>query len=205
VLLGQCYSLPDNVLCPSGVRSIVDCGANIGITSLFFASRYPNATIYSIEPHPENFALLQQNVRTEKRIVPINAAVVSASSEVVRFSTDRPSWGNMINGKGGGTEVPAITISQILTRFGLAGLDLLKVDIEGAEREIFENGEFLPHVGLGIIELHDGYTFEKFASDVAKWGGVALRAGSPHGCKMITFQGGLVAALRRSETITRCH
>jgi FkbM family methyltransferase len=193
VLLDRCYDLPDDLICPTAVKCIVDCGANIGIASLFFASRYPNATIYSIEPHHDNFALLQKNVRKEPRIVPINAAVTDVSTKFVHISTDRPTWGNVINGSGAGSEVSGITISEILEKYGLTKVDLLKIDIEGGEKVIFKHGEFLSRIGFGVIELHGEYAFEEFASDVSKWGGRASRGGSRN-CKMVTFQGSVDTA-----------
>jgi hypothetical protein len=97
----------------------------------------------------------------------------------------------MINWSGAGAEVPAITIFEILEKYGLTEVDLLKVDIEGAEQEIFKNPEFLSRVGLGVIELHGEYTFEAFALDISKCGGLASRGGAENGCKMITFHGSL--------------
>jgi FkbM family methyltransferase len=186
VLYDRCYELPNKLLAPEAVRSIVDCGANIGLTSLFLASRYPNATVYALEPDPANFAMLKQNVCEEKRIIPINAAVVGVPRRSVRFSANKPAWGNRIEVNGTGAEVPALTILQICDMFKVAWLDLVKIDIEGAEREVFDHAKFLPRVGLGLIELHGDYTFEKFSSDVSSWGGVASRE---RGIPMITFRG----------------
>jgi FkbM family methyltransferase len=189
VLSGETYNIPDELLPPERVYCVVDCGANIGITSLLFASRYPNATIYSIEPHPSNFALLKRNVHKENRIVPINAAVVGLPRPSVHLSADRPAWGNSVNRNNVGFEVPAVTISEICKNYGLSRLDLLKVDIEGGEREVFANAEFLSHVRLGVIELHGDYTFERFAANVSSWGGIATLSNAAGGLKMITFRG----------------
>ena len=54
----RCYDLPDTLLPPERVRVILDCGANVGITALYFAWRYPNARIFCIEPDDQNFELL---------------------------------------------------------------------------------------------------------------------------------------------------
>jgi FkbM family methyltransferase len=189
VLLGESYSIPDELLPPEQVYCIVECGANIGITSLLFASRYPNATIYSIEPHPSNFALLKRNVSNESRIVPINAAVVGLARPSVHLSADRPAWGNSLNTNNVGFEVPAITISEMCKIHDLSRLDLLKVDIEGAEREVFANAEFLPRVRLGVIELHGDYTFQQFAANISSWGGMATPSNGANGLKMVTFSG----------------
>jgi hypothetical protein len=62
VLAFNVYHIAPSLLPTDNVRVIIDCGANIGITSLFLAARYPGAMILSVEPHPDNFALLQINV-----------------------------------------------------------------------------------------------------------------------------------------------
>ena len=67
VLLHRCYYLPDALL-PPDVRVILDCGANVGITALYFAWRYPNARIFCIEPDDRNFELLKRNSAGEPRI-----------------------------------------------------------------------------------------------------------------------------------------
>jgi FkbM family methyltransferase len=118
------------------VRVIVDCGANIGITSLFLAARYPGARILSVEPHPENFALLRTNVAQVPRILPIHACVTGASRSAVRFTTDQAAWGNRIAAHDRGVLVPAITIEELCEQNGIKKIDLLKLDIEGAEEQV---------------------------------------------------------------------
>lgn len=88
VLMDQCYNIPDLMLAPDKVHVIIDCGANIGITSLFLAARYPNARIYSIEPNEENFELLRRNTANEPRIVPIHGAIVGYARKPGRQRPD---------------------------------------------------------------------------------------------------------------------
>lgn len=126
VLLGRCYQIPDAILSPERVRVILDCGANIGITSLYFASRYPNARIFSIEPDKENFALLKRNTAAEPRIIPIHGAIVGRARKSVHLTTSNPAWGNFITEQGEGLEVPALAVEQILELNGLSRIDLLK-------------------------------------------------------------------------------
>src|SRR5262245_48251272 len=75
VLAFKVYHIAPSLLPPDDVRVILDCGANVGITSLFLAERYPRAMILSVEPDPENFALLEANVAQVPRITPICACV----------------------------------------------------------------------------------------------------------------------------------
>ncbi len=181
------YFIPETMLAPDGVRTIVDCGANVGITSLYFASRYPQAKIFSIEPHPENFELLIRNTSAEPRITPINAAVVGQPRSSIRFSTGKPAWGNKITQDETGIDVKAVSISQLCKNYDLEGIDLLKVDIEGGEQEVFANAGFLPGVKFGIIELHNPYTQHMFESDIEKSNFIARSPSSDLGTKMLTF------------------
>src|SRR5262249_9875570 len=139
VLLQHCYELPATLLPPEHVRTILDCGANVGITALYFAWRYPNARIFCIEPDNQNFELLKRNTAAEPRIVAIRGALVGCPRKFVQFTTDRPAWGNFVTETEIGHGVQAFTVGQILDDNHLSQVDLLKVDIEGAEKEVFAN------------------------------------------------------------------
>jgi FkbM family methyltransferase len=178
VISGKVYFIPEIKLSYNKVRVILDCGANIGISSLYFAARYPNAKIYSIEPDLDNFSLLSSNTRSEPRITPIHAAIVGLPRESVRLTTTRQSWSNKIIENGSGKDVPAITVQEICDRYKLSQIDLLKMDVEGAEREIFRHGEFLERVSFVIAELHDNYSEAEFGADMAAHGLVGGFAGT---------------------------
>ncbi len=188
VLLDRCYFVPRSLLSPDDVRVIIDCGANVGITALFLASRYPNAMIFCVEPHPENFDMLKRNTQSEPRIVSINAAVVGRPTASVRLTLDQAAWGNKLSHNESGIEVHAITITEICTQHGLERIDLLKVDIEGAEEAVFADAEFLSRVRLGIIELHGNYTKRRFDIDLARWNFVSSPPQPEAGLKMMTFR-----------------
>jgi hypothetical protein len=96
VLAFKAYHISSALLPADNVRVIVDCGANIGITSLFLAARYPRAKILSVEPHPENFALLKTNVEAVSRILPIRACVTGTPQSAVRFTADQAAWGTVL-------------------------------------------------------------------------------------------------------------
>jgi hypothetical protein len=96
VLAFKAYHISSALLPADNVRVIVDCGANIGITSLFLAARYPRAKILSVEPHPENFALLKTNVEGVSRILPIRACVTGTPQSAVRFTADQAAWGTVL-------------------------------------------------------------------------------------------------------------
>lgn len=179
VLAFNAYTLPEEFLAADDVRTIVDCGANVGITSLFLSQRYPKARILAVEPEPQNFALLKRNTSGVDRVVPIQAAITGSPQMSVRFSTDRLAWGNKVldsTASGEHVEVPAVTIESLIDTYGLDRIDLLKVDIEGSEAELFKKPAFLSKVGTIMIELHGDYTLDRFRAEIA---GMGFRADPP--------------------------
>ena len=81
VLAFHAYALPEDLLAPAQVRTIVDCGANIGMTALYMAGRYPNARIIAVEADPQNFAILSHNTAGIDRILPVHGALVGTPRE----------------------------------------------------------------------------------------------------------------------------
>jgi hypothetical protein len=97
----------------------------------------------------------------------------------VRFTTDQAAWGNRIAADDRGVLVPAITIEELCKQNGLEKIDLLKLDIEGAEEQVLENGTFLARTEHIIVELHGHYGFECFQRDIAPYGLVAQEERPP--------------------------
>jgi FkbM family methyltransferase len=144
--------------------TIVDLGANIGFASLYLASAYPSARIFAIEPNGDNFELLKTNLKDlirEERCVPMQAAVWSARKAL----TVDPQWlPDAYNGyrlleqpspQNAVDQVQGFTMEEILASSQFEQVDLLKVDIEGAEVELFRNDlGWLGRVRAIAIEFH---------------------------------------------------
>lgn len=162
VFAERAYEIADADLPPQSVKTVVDCGAHIGLTALYFAHRYPNALVIAVEPNPGNFRLLISNTASEPRIRPVQACIADRSG-VGRIGTSGPGWGHRIGADG--VEVPALTLQDIRGRFGVDAIDLLKVDIEGAEKDLFAGG--VGSVRVIAAELHGDYSVECLARDVA--------------------------------------
>jgi len=78
------------------------------------------------------------------------------------------------------------TIDEICQERGIARIDLLKLGIEGAEKEVLANGRFLKWVRCGIVELHDNYEVEALKRDVSAWGFLFLEPSKERGLVMIS-------------------
>jgi FkbM family methyltransferase len=135
--------------------TIVDAGAHIGMSSILFALKYPTARIIAIEPEPSNFAALIRNTAPYKTITPIQAALWREDGEVGLGASIAHPKGAFQIVENGQQRVRAITMDTLMRETGIDSIDLLKVDIEGAEIELFESCPWIGNVRIIAIELHD--------------------------------------------------
>lgn len=138
---------------------IVDAGGYIGTAAIAFAELYPNATVLTIEPRPENFELLKRNINGKNNIIPLNGVLTHSKSEKIElFDRKNNEWGWSIiplkNTEGNGSlTVRNYTIPDLIRDYGEIGI--LKLDIEGAEKELFDHVTELLHIRAVFVELHD--------------------------------------------------
>jgi len=150
---------------PSGLDPvlIVDCGANVGYASAYFASRFPSSSIIAIEPDQRNYAVLQRNVASYGTRVTTRRGAVWAHPcglKVVRgMYRDGLDWSTQVREcePGETPDVAGFDIETLLSETRAEQIDILKVDIERAERVVFGQASrsWLPKVKLIVIELHD--------------------------------------------------
>lgn len=140
-------------------KYIIDGGGNIGLTACFFASKYPDATIISIEPDKENFKLLKQNSKLYTNIYAFEYGIWKNNSHLKIENTNVGNNAFTVTETSEATAetIEAITILNVMEQFKMPHIDVLKLDIEGSEKEVFdENFEiWLPKTKVLIIELHD--------------------------------------------------
>lgn len=143
---------------------IVDAGANIGLASIYFTNKYPAAKIIAIEPEQSNFELLKKNVAAYPNIQPVQAALWHKNEEIDLVDPGLGNWGFMTEQKGNlnGNAAPtrhrvqAMTVDKIMEVFDLKKINILKIDIEGAEKEVFsDTTAWINRVDSMIVELHE--------------------------------------------------
>jgi FkbM family methyltransferase len=138
---------------------IFDCGANIGLTTIFYANRFPNAKIIAVEPEPANFELLKKNTASYPNVRLYQAGLWNKTTSLKVENKGYGAWGFMVSETPDGTPgaIQAVTISDLMRQQQCEKIDILKIDIEGSEKELFENNydAWLPKVKTLVIELHD--------------------------------------------------
>lgn len=140
-----------------GLRPLIlDIGANIGASAVYFYHSFPNARVIAVEPDSENFELLSLNSRGID-CVPMKGAIASEKGFVRICDPGLGPWGFRTEVDDTG-EVEAFTIPELLFRFADKGFFpfIVKIDIEGAEAELFsKNTGWIDTFPILIIELHD--------------------------------------------------
>jgi FkbM family methyltransferase len=143
-------------------KVIIDGGGNIGLAAIFFARKFPTATIYTIEPSEENYSILLKNTAPYGNIIPIHAALWQQTGTIDLFDPGAGSWGFATGESDTVTEHPVIekvratTIPELIRIHGLSCIDLLKLDIEGSEKEVLADSDaWIKSVKMMIVELHE--------------------------------------------------
>lgn len=136
---------------------IIDGGANIGASCLYFALEFPQARIVGIEPEPDNFRLAQANCESIPNIDLVHAGLANASgrAKIQNPNADNWSFQTEVDTEG---DLKLVAFNDLIAQ---AKQDnqvpfLVKIDIEGFEDNLFAcNTEWVDEFYLLVIELHD--------------------------------------------------
>lgn len=138
-------------------RAVIDLGAHIGLATLFFRSRYPDAHILAVEPDPSSYAMLARNVGGLSNVKILNVAAGAENGTATLFKQDS-TWASSLHraeGPRGAVEIETRSLDTMLGDLAEPRVDLLKIDIEGAERAVLTNSSLLgSRVGMVVGEFH---------------------------------------------------
>lgn len=136
---------------------IMDAGANIGLASLYFLVLHPTARVLAIEASTSNFAIMTKNLAPfPSRCTLLRAAVWRETGRVkLQFeAVPKAEWAIQVRADDNG-DVPAFDVGTLIKQHGIGHLSLLKMDVEGAEEEIFSaDTSWLAQVETMAIEVH---------------------------------------------------
>jgi FkbM family methyltransferase len=135
---------------------ILDCGANIGLATIYLKKQYPNAEIIAFEPDPDNFSILQKNIEeTSWKNIELRNEAIWKEASTLNFKNDGTLGSKIDNSSKGSNDiqVKAIRLKNLLNR----KIDFLKMDIEGAEYEVLKDcTDSLHNIQNMFVEFH-GY------------------------------------------------
>jgi FkbM family methyltransferase len=160
------YALPTTITFRDNkAKLIIDGGANIGLSAIWFAQQCPEAKVIALEPDSANYEILLKNTAPFPNIIPILGGVWNrCCSLVCQNRAVRPDSFQFIECDNEAIDaIRAYDISQILQDYGDQEIDILKLDVEGAEEMIFSenyNG-WLDYINLLFIEFHGSKARDK--------------------------------------------
>ncbi|MBU2702291.1 FkbM family methyltransferase [Sporomusaceae bacterium BoRhaA] len=156
------YFIKDN-----NVKTILDIGGNIGTASVFFANLYPDANIYTFEPMPNNFKLLEKNVAGYPKVNPYNVALGNKSYQTsIYHSPEEDCKGSFSlltpNKSGCHTDIQVKSVAEFIAENEIDNIDIIKIDTEGAEYDILAAipPQILSKTKWIIGELHNYKNWE---------------------------------------------
>lgn len=132
---------------------ILDCGSNVGISVLYFKSKFPHARISCFEADPQVAEVLRRNLKNNRaEDVEVFEKVVWTHANGVSFGSEGADGGSVLNGNNSAL-LPSVRLKNVLQTFD--AIDVLKIDIEGAEVEVLKDcaGE-LNRVKYLYVEYH---------------------------------------------------
>lgn len=140
----------------------LDAGANAGYFSIACACRFPYVKLCAIEPDPDNFKILTENIRLnsfDERIFPFLFALWTTRQTLVLVKDGLQEWAYRVSSQPvTGTTCQGITLREIANQAKTEGFPVIKMDIEGAEHELFDNHEFVDNISKSLllgIEIHN--------------------------------------------------
>jgi FkbM family methyltransferase len=165
------YHLPPEELGAATVTSVLDLGASIGATAAHFAHRFPEADIVAVELDGPTAALCRRNVAAwGKHCRVVEGAVWSARGPLVYEVAGSSSQTHRVVAAPGPATAPTLGI-PIEDLIGSRGVDYIKMDIEGAEREVLRvNTGWATRVRAIKVEVHPPYTVDECATDLRALG-----------------------------------
>jgi FkbM family methyltransferase len=143
------------------VSIIIDCGANIGLASLYFQREFCNARIIAIEPENENYNLLLKNTENYSNVSTLRIGVFDEDCELSIIDIGegeasyrlarKPTKGKVIQ------TIPCRSIDSLMEQFSIDKIDILKMDIEGSEKECLLSPkiEWLQKTKYLLMEIHE--------------------------------------------------
>jgi FkbM family methyltransferase len=138
---------------------VMDCGANLGMASLYFKWLYPESRIQAFEPDPATFKLLRENVARNHLDIQVHNCALWDQDTEVDFYVDSENPGTLVmsteesRSRGVPIKVPGRKLSEFIE----GPVDFLKLDVEGAEHRVLcdlESAGKLPNIRQMVVEYH---------------------------------------------------
>jgi FkbM family methyltransferase len=180
-VLEEIFAEGEYAMVPGGLASsgavVIDLGANVGLSVRYWQERWPACRVIAVEPHPENAKLCVLNASDPSgaRGCRVIEACVAATRGTGSLTTTDGDWAHKLHpGQSAGSQpVQIITMQDVLEGVPEGEMvGLLKCDIEGAEREVFDTCKaWIRRVRCIVVEIHPPYSLDTLLESIHRAGG----------------------------------
>jgi FkbM family methyltransferase len=145
------------------ISTIFDAGANVGYTSIYLSAYFPAAKFFLFEPESSNFQSIEYHIDKNKlsNFTPLKKGVWTKETnlKVEQNFRDQRHWAFTVKETSENTGLEGVSFQKIMADAKIETIDLLKMDIEGSEKVLFDDSNFclelLPKVKFMALEIHD--------------------------------------------------
>lgn len=145
--------------------NIIDAGSNIGLTTVYLSKYFPESRFITIEPDSSNFEIMSSNfdLNKIKQVEKIKGGIWSQNAflKIISDFRDKNHWSIRVEETNDVSELPAFSLNHLVEQYRFSEIDILKIDIEGSEKEVFTgfnaNVSYLAKTKCIAIEIHDEF------------------------------------------------
>lgn len=137
---------------------VLDCGANIGLSAIWFLCRFAGSRVHVFEPSPDNFRFLKLNLGGRDDVVVNRAAVGKETGRVTLHVAEHGAMHSVRDASAGEAtvSVDCLNLAEYMRDRSISKVDLLKLDVEGSEMDVVEGlGDRIDDIGVIVGELHE--------------------------------------------------
>jgi FkbM family methyltransferase len=140
-------------------KIIIDLGANIGLSTIYFKNRFPKSKVFSVEPEEKNFVMLLKNTSNYNNIFIFKKGIWSKKANLKIINKNSNSSAFIVKETSKKKTLEGISLNDLCHKYKISKIDLLKIDIEGTEKEILsKNYEWLGKTKFIFIESHERFS-----------------------------------------------
>ena len=149
-----------NVKFPEEVNNIIDAGSNCGYSIVYFKNKFKNAKLIAIEPDSSNIEILKKNTAHFDNVYIVEGGLWHINTDLKISDKSAGKWAfRVVEALDDSKEFRGYSLDAIMLEYDIKIIDILKIDVEGAEKVVFEQNYqyWLSKTKFGFLELHENY------------------------------------------------
>ena len=149
-----------NVIYPKQVNIIIDAGSNCGYSIVYFKNKFKKAKLIAVEPDTSNIEMIKKNTSGLTDVFVVKGGIWNINTDLKIVNKEAGKWAfRVVETLDNTSEFKGYSLDAIMLEHDIKTIDILKMDIEGSEKKVFEQNYqyWLSKTTFGFLELHEDY------------------------------------------------